>query len=94
MVMGGVSMGGMVATLTVMRNQEMWQARPVHLLMQIQDQETSSWDWSLTGHLKQQSQLHAYTIRRHPLHLDFTSTCFLLQVWQAVSAVRSCLCRG
>ena len=37
MVMGGVSMGGMVAALTVMRNQEMWQARPVHLLVQIQD---------------------------------------------------------
>ena len=26
MVMGGVSMGGMVATLTVMRDQAMWQA--------------------------------------------------------------------
>ena len=36
MVMGGVSMGGMVATLTVMRDQEMWQARPVHSLVQIQ----------------------------------------------------------
>ena len=36
MVMGGVSMGGMVATLTVMRDQEMWQAIPVHQSVQIQ----------------------------------------------------------
>ena len=36
MVMGGVSMGGMVATLTVMRDQDMWQARPVHSFGQIQ----------------------------------------------------------
>ena len=34
MVMGGVSMGGMVATLTVMRDQEMWQASPVHSAVQ------------------------------------------------------------
>ena len=30
MVMGGVSMGGMVATLTVIRKQELWKVRASH----------------------------------------------------------------
>lgn len=94
MVMGGVSMGGMVATLTVMREQEMWQARPVPSLVRIHNLILPCLGWSFTGHIKLKSQRHAYIQRRQAWHPDLEPVCLLLQILQAVSAGRLRLCRG